>query len=318
VPEVLKDAHGHLLGGHDGFLKTKERIFQCYYWPGMDQDVQEHLQRCHKCQLRKKNDKPGPVLITSLPQPTEPNQRVHADLFGPLKASGNQKRYVRCITDAFTKYVELVALANKESSTVAQAIFEKWFCRFGTPLDVVTDQGKEFCGELSEDLFRLMQVSHLKTTAYHPQCNSQAEVANKTIAKYLASFVDDSTLNWEDYLSPLMFVYNTSFHRSIKTTPFFLTFGLEPRQPQFPGPDVRRKFYGESSTDELLHRLLTARDVARRNNEIVSAKNEDKTTKLHRLTASRRTNWFYWTREVFYTRMPSWHPIGVGRIASSG
>jgi len=75
-------------------------------------------------------------------------------------------------------------------------------------------------------------------------------------------------------LWPLMFAYNTSFHRSTKATPFFLTFGLEPRQPQFPGPDVRRKFYGESTTDELLHRLMTARDVARRNNEVVSAKNE--------------------------------------------
>ena len=142
------------------------------------------------------------------------------------------------------------------------------------PLDVVTDQGKEFCGELTEDLFRLMKVTHLKTTAYHPQCNSQAEVANKTIAKYLASFVSDSTLDWEDYLWPLMFTYNTSFHRSIKTTPYFLTYGLEARQPQFPGPDLRRKFYGESSTDELLHRLLTARDVACRNNEIVSTQNE--------------------------------------------
>ena len=42
-----------------------------------------------------------------------------------------------------------------------------------------------------------MQVSHLKTTAYHPQCNSQAEVANKTIAKYLAYFVDETALDWE-------------------------------------------------------------------------------------------------------------------------
>ena len=267
IEAVLQDAHGHLLSGHDGIFKTKERLFQCFYWPGMDTDIANHLQRCHKCQIRRKSDKTGPVLVTPLPQPTEPNQRIHADLFGPLRTSGNSKKYVLCITDAFTKYVELVALPNKEAPTVAQGIFERWFCRFGMPLDLVTDQGKEFCSQLSEDLFKLMQVSHLKTTAYHPQCNSQAEVANKTIAKYLASFVDESTLDWEDYLPPLMFVYNTSFHRSVKTTPFFLTFGMEPRHPSLPTPDVRRKFYGESSSDELMLRLLTARDVARRNNE---------------------------------------------------
>jgi len=284
IEDALKDAHGHLLTGHDGIFKTKERLFQCFYWPGMDQDISEHLQKCHRCQIRRKDDRPTPVLVTTMPQPTEPNQRVHADLFGPLRTSGNQKKFVLCITDAFTKCVELVALPSKESNVVAQAIFEKWFCRYGIPLEVFTDQGKEFCGSLSEDLFRLMQVQHTTTSAYHPQCNAQAEVANKTIAKYLASFVDDSTLDWEPYLAPLMFVYNTSFHRSIKTSPFFLTYGMEARQPNLPGPDLRRKFYGESTTDELLLRLLTARDVARRNNETTSSKTQadaNRSTEAH-------------------------------------
>jgi hypothetical protein len=38
IPDILSDAHGHILAGHDGVLKTKERILQSYYWPGMDQD----------------------------------------------------------------------------------------------------------------------------------------------------------------------------------------------------------------------------------------------------------------------------------------
>ena len=64
-----------------------------------------------------------------------------------------------------------------------------------------------------------------------------------------------------------MFSYNTFFHRSIKATPFYLTFGIEPRQPVFEQPEVRRKFYGESSTDELLKRLHLARDIARLNKD---------------------------------------------------
>ena len=46
------------------------------------------------------------------------------------------------MTDALTKYVELVPLQNKEATTVAEAIFDKWICRFGAPLDLITDQGK--------------------------------------------------------------------------------------------------------------------------------------------------------------------------------
>ncbi len=47
------------------------------------------------------------------------------------------------MTDALTKYVELVPLPNKEANTDANAIFDKWYCLFGPPLDIVTDQDKE-------------------------------------------------------------------------------------------------------------------------------------------------------------------------------
>jgi hypothetical protein len=268
--QALVDAHGNELVGHDGIYKTKERLFQCYYWPGMDADIAAHLKACHRCQIRQTDDRPPPALLSSLPKPTEPNHRVHADLFGPLKTSDSGKRFILCMTDALTKYVELVPLPNKEADTFANAIFDKWYCRFGAPLDIVTDQGKEFCTKLSNELFKRLGTNHLTTSPHHPQCNSQAEVANKTIAKYLASFCDDSTLDWELYLAPLMFSYNTSFHHSIKATPFYLTFGMEPRLPNLPTPDLPRKFYSESSTDDIIPKLLIARNVARQNNEDAS------------------------------------------------
>jgi hypothetical protein len=134
----------------------------------------------------------------------------------------------------------------------------------------VTDQGTEFCAKLSKELFARLGTAHLTTSSHQPQCNSQAEVANKTIAKYLASFCVDSTLDWELYLAPLMFAYNTSFHHIIKTLPFFQTYGMEPRLPALPTPDLRRKFYGESSTDDRIRKLLLTRDIARRNSEVAS------------------------------------------------
>ena len=157
-----------------------------------------------------------------------------------------------CITDAFTKYVELVAIDNKEAATVAEAIFEKWFCRYGIPMEIVTDGGKEFCAKISEEVIKRMGATHLKTAPYHPQCNSQAEVANKTIADYLSKYVDQTTLDWELYIAPLMFAYNTLFHRLIQNTPHFLMYGIQARQPPFFQEDLNRKFYGENTTNELM------------------------------------------------------------------
>jgi len=99
--DILKEAHGRQFTGHDGIFKTKERILNCYYWPGMDRDINEFIKRCIKCQQRTKTAGPQAEL-QPLPQCSEPNQRLHADLFGPLKTSGSGKKYILCITDAFT------------------------------------------------------------------------------------------------------------------------------------------------------------------------------------------------------------------------
>ena len=104
------------------------------------------------------------------------------------------------VTDAFTKYAVLAAIPDKEANTVAKAFFEKYICSFSVPTTVISDQGKEFCNQIFKELSSLLQFKHKTTSAYHPQCNAQVEVANKT--KYLASFVDEHTLNWEDYIFP--------------------------------------------------------------------------------------------------------------------
>ena len=275
--ELIQQVHGQLLTGHDGVFKTKERLLESYYWPGMDKQILEFVKTCHKCQVTKKYHPLGKQPIQPLPQCSQLNQRIHADLFGPLKTSEKGKKYILCITDAFTKYVELVAIPDKEAATIATAIFQKWICRYGSPLQITTDNGKEFCAKLSENLFEQLGSLHLTTSPYHPQCNSQVEIVNKTIAKYLASFVDETTLDWELYLPPLMFCYNTSVHTSTKTSPHFLTYGYFPRLPMLFGSDLNQVFYGENTVDEMMTQLQHARRIAAQNNDDI----RDKYTHLH-------------------------------------
>jgi hypothetical protein len=151
---------------------------------------------------------------------------------------------------------------NKDAETVAKAIFENWFCKFGIPAQLHTDGGKEFVNKLSAELFEMLNVQHSKTSPYHPQCNAQVEVFNKTVKKYLASYVDDSTLNWDKWLPALMLAYNTSYHSTIATTPFEFLFGIKPRLPSLPAPDIERHHYGESFAAEQLQMLHQACKLA--------------------------------------------------------
>ena len=78
--------------------------------------------------------RPARVPLKPLPQPENPKHRIHVDLFGPLATGGSGKKFVMVITDSFTKYVELVALPNKEAGTVAKAIVDTWVTRYSTEL----------------------------------------------------------------------------------------------------------------------------------------------------------------------------------------
>jgi len=128
-------------------------------------------------------------------------------------------------------------------------------------VQLVTDKGKEFIATVCQDLWNKLNIVHITTSAQHSQANAQAEVANKTIARYLASYVDETTLDWEQFISPMMFSYNTSYHRSIKTSPFFLTFGVHPNLPN----QLRMPQYGSDLPTEILLRLQLIRNIARKN-----------------------------------------------------
>jgi transposase InsO family protein len=263
---AMCEAHGNILGGHDALKKTYLRITNAYFWPNMKKDIQAHIKTCLQCQMCKKSTA-KPMPLQPLPTVDQPNQRIHIDLFGPLKTSDQGNKMVLVMTDAFTKYAEAIAIPDKQAETVAMEIFIHWICRFGLPLQIHSDNGTEFVNKLSKELFSLLEIKHSTTTPGHPQCNAQAEVFNKTMAKYLASFVDSSTLDWEQYLPALQFSYNTSYHSTIATTPFELLYGMKPRTPSLPGQDIQRKFYGESFASERLQILQKAREIARQNIE---------------------------------------------------
>jgi hypothetical protein len=192
----------------------------------MRADVQQTILECDRCQKAIQKGHGGSKLHP-LPLCTDTNQRVHCDLFGPLKTIAS-KAHVLCITDAHTKFVELVVVPNKEAHTVGSAIFNLWICRYGIPSQILTDGGKEFCNKIFHTICEFLGVDKLKTTPAHPQCNAQAEVVNKTIKKYLAAMTENS-LEWEDLIPSLAFSYNTTKHRTTGMTPAELMLGYLPR-----------------------------------------------------------------------------------------
>jgi hypothetical protein len=103
---------------------TIDRVRLGYYWPGMTSYISSFIHRCPLCQ-RVKAKLPAKAGLLSMPFCSSPNQRLHIDLYGPLKTSAAGNHYAVVMTDAFTKYVELAAMPNKTEDQVAKVLFER-------------------------------------------------------------------------------------------------------------------------------------------------------------------------------------------------
>ena len=83
VPQALRKRVVNLAHeGHQGVVKTKERLRTKVWWPGMNRDAENKCTECYGCQLVTKNVQPPPVKAKMLPK--QPWEGVAVDLMGPL------------------------------------------------------------------------------------------------------------------------------------------------------------------------------------------------------------------------------------------
>jgi hypothetical protein len=124
--KIILDMHSDVMIGHENKNKTKERLISSYWWPGMDTEIDIHIKSCDKSQKTTKEKRGSIMFGSTLPQCSEPNQRIQMDLLGPLKTMPSGKKFILCVTDAFSKYAEQVEIPDKRAATVAFALFSRW------------------------------------------------------------------------------------------------------------------------------------------------------------------------------------------------
>jgi hypothetical protein len=79
-----------------------------------------------------------------------PFERIAIDVAGAFPRSDQVNRYLLIAMDYFSNWPEAYAIPNQEAATVAEALVTKFFCRFGVPLELHSDQGRSFKSRLSK------------------------------------------------------------------------------------------------------------------------------------------------------------------------
>jgi hypothetical protein len=227
INEELEFLHSSAFGGHLGIQNTYKRISLRVWWTRMGADIEKYIKNCKICQIRdRRREEEFMPRITS----TAIFEKWGGDCIGPL-TSANGYTSIVLWTDYHSKWVAGRAIRNMNSASIATSLLRDVILEHGAPREIVTDRGGAFIGETMRELREMWSVKGIKTTAYNPRSNGQAERTNQSVINVLAKLSIQYEKKWPEMLPFALWVVNTRTNRSTASSPFFLKYGVEARLP---------------------------------------------------------------------------------------
>ncbi|GBF94701.1 hypothetical protein Rsub_07437 [Raphidocelis subcapitata] len=216
----VHDARGHL-----GIDSTYGALQQTYYGPTREM-VRSVVGVCKSCKLSAPQKKPKnkQVIITRTLW-----GRVQIDLIDMSDhqtSAGN--KYILNIRDHFSGYIILVALPNKEATSVARHLL-RFFLWFDTPLILHSDNGSEFVNAVITAMKTVWpRLKTITGRPYHPQSQGGVESSNKAVKKQLTTEITKRPgVEWDDLLDMVAHDLNRRTLKHTKRTPFEVVFGQQ-------------------------------------------------------------------------------------------
>lgn len=227
---VLRAVHGPLGVGHFGVNKTLRQLRQRFYWPSCRIDVELFVHCCDACTAKKGPGKRSQAPLQLL-QSGAPMERVGVDVLGPFPVTDAGNRYVLVAVDYFTKWPEAYAVPDQSAATTAGRLVEEFFCRFGLPEELHSDQGRNFESRVLSEVCRRLGIRKTRTTPLHPQSDGLVERFNRTLATQLAILTDQHQRDWDRHLPLVLWSCRAAVQESTGFTPAQMMLAREMRTP---------------------------------------------------------------------------------------
>ena len=258
--EILEQCHEKM--GHMGIDKTHELIGRRYYWPKLYAEVTAYVGSCRVCQTQSRRQKLAPLMETDLPN--FPFEKVSMDISGPYGETPRGNQYIVSFVDWLTNWPEAYAIPDKKAQTVSELILTKIFPRYGSPVQLVTDNGPENVNRIMKEALECLSVNHVTTSPYPPQSNAKVERFHKTLADILSKLVRDNEENWDLFLTQALAAVRFCENETSKFSPYYMIFGRDVVLPVDNLLKPRRKYMGEDHHKLIIERQHKTSAQARR------------------------------------------------------
>ena len=232
ITDVLRELHDEPYSGHLSVDKTWGKVFNRYYWPGMRQDIEHYINSCLVCARRKvpKRTEGIPMLSPQVDWLSlyGPMECIAIDVIGPITTS-KKSSLILTIICVVTRWGMAIPITRQNTEIIVQVLIHKWINVHGMPKVIISDNGSGFVSDIMYACLKAMGVKWKYVLPYHPQSNGICERFNSTLVNMLAMYVQDPKKQnlWSNFISHVVFAYNTSIHSSTGYTPYFLLYGRE-------------------------------------------------------------------------------------------
>ncbi len=168
IPRVLHSIHDRVSGGHLGITKTVVKHRERFYWLTYKDDVEDGIHRCVTCAATKG---PQTRLRGKLHKYNvgHPFERIAIDLTWPFPMSRKGNRHILVVADYFSKWCGAYPVLTIDALEIAKVFVENWISHYGVPLELHTDQGRNFESNLFAEMCKLLNINKTRTTALHQQ-----------------------------------------------------------------------------------------------------------------------------------------------------
>ncbi|CAH4035040.1 unnamed protein product [Pieris brassicae] len=125
---------------------------------------------------------------------------------------------------------EAYPLCEISAEDVAKAVYEGWISRFGCPVTITTDQGRQFESRVFASLSHLLGIEKTRTTSYHAQCNGIIERWHRVLKAALKARLQTAR-SWINELPTVLLGLRAAMRSDTGVSAAQVTYGCNIRLP---------------------------------------------------------------------------------------
>jgi len=227
---ILQEEHDSKGAGDMGPEKTIELVSRNFFWPQMDQWIEDYVRSCPDCHMNKSAHHKCYKLLQPLELAYRPWDEVSMDFIVDISVS-NGGSSIWAVVDRFMKMSHCVNLMDgeKKAPDLVRIFQREMWRHHAIPSTITSDRDTRFTSMIWKGSLDTLGIKSKMPSPFHPQTDGQMERMNQTLECYLWNYCDYEQDNWEEMLPMSEHTYNNSLHSTVKMTLFFANYGYHPQ-----------------------------------------------------------------------------------------